>query len=48
LQSPGFIAFMTFLLFAIALNLAGVFEVGTSLGRLGTWRRGPAATPGRR
>jgi thiol:disulfide interchange protein/DsbC/DsbD-like thiol-disulfide interchange protein len=35
LQSPGFIALMTFLLFAIALNLAGVFEVGTSLGRLG-------------
>jgi thiol:disulfide interchange protein/DsbC/DsbD-like thiol-disulfide interchange protein len=35
LQSPGFIAFMTFLLFGIALNLAGVFEVGTSLGRLG-------------
>jgi thiol:disulfide interchange protein/DsbC/DsbD-like thiol-disulfide interchange protein len=36
LQSPGFIAFMTFLLFAIALNLGGVFELGTSLGRLGT------------
>jgi thiol:disulfide interchange protein len=35
LQSPGFIASMTFLLFAIALNLAGVVEVGTSLGRLG-------------
>jgi thiol:disulfide interchange protein/DsbC/DsbD-like thiol-disulfide interchange protein len=35
LQSPGFIALMTFLLFAIALNLAGVFEVGTTLGRLG-------------
>jgi thiol:disulfide interchange protein len=35
LQSQGFIAFMTFLLFAIGLNLAGVFELGTSLGRLG-------------
>jgi thiol:disulfide interchange protein/DsbC/DsbD-like thiol-disulfide interchange protein len=35
LQSPGFIAFMTFLLFGIALNLAGVFEIGTPLGRLG-------------
>jgi thiol:disulfide interchange protein/DsbC/DsbD-like thiol-disulfide interchange protein len=35
LQSPGFIAFITFLLFAVALNLAGVFEIGTSLGRLG-------------
>jgi thiol:disulfide interchange protein/DsbC/DsbD-like thiol-disulfide interchange protein len=35
LQSQGFIAFMTFLLFAIGLSLAGVFELGTSLGRLG-------------
>jgi thiol:disulfide interchange protein/DsbC/DsbD-like thiol-disulfide interchange protein len=34
LQSPGFIALMTFLLFAIGLSLAGVFEVGTSFGRL--------------
>jgi thiol:disulfide interchange protein/DsbC/DsbD-like thiol-disulfide interchange protein len=35
LQSQGFIAFMTFLLFAIGLSLAGLFELGTSLGRLG-------------
>jgi len=35
LQTPGFIAFMAFLLFGIGLNLAGVFEIGTSLGRLG-------------
>jgi thiol:disulfide interchange protein DsbD len=31
LQSPSFVAFLGFLFFAIALNLFGVFEVGTSL-----------------
>jgi thiol:disulfide interchange protein DsbD len=31
LQSPGFVAFLTFLFFLIGLNLFGVFEVGTSL-----------------
>ena len=35
LQSPGFVAAMAFLLFGLALSLAGVVEIGTSLSRLG-------------
>lgn len=35
LQSPGFVAFLAMLFFGIGLSLAGVFEVGTSLMRLG-------------
>lgn len=31
LQSPPFIAFMTFLMFGLGLNLMGVFEIGNSL-----------------
>lgn len=31
LQSPAFVAAMTFLLFALGLSLAGVMEIGTSL-----------------
>jgi DsbC/DsbD-like thiol-disulfide interchange protein/cytochrome c biogenesis protein CcdA len=31
LQSPGFVAFLACLLFAMGLNLAGVFEVGQSI-----------------
>lgn len=31
LQSPGFIAFMTFLMFGLGLSLMGVFEIGNSL-----------------
>ncbi|CAF0699141.1 protein-disulfide reductase DsbD family protein [Candidatus Methylacidithermus pantelleriae] len=34
LQSPGFVASMTFLFLAISLNLFGVFEIGAGLGRL--------------
>jgi len=40
LQSPGFIAFMTFLMFGLGLSLMGVFEIGNSLinvaGKAGT------------
>jgi thiol:disulfide interchange protein DsbD len=35
LQSPAFVAAMAILLFAVALNLMGLFEVGTVLTRLG-------------
>jgi thiol:disulfide interchange protein/DsbC/DsbD-like thiol-disulfide interchange protein len=35
LQSPAFVAAMAILLFGVALNLMGVFEVGTVLTRLG-------------
>jgi thiol:disulfide interchange protein/DsbC/DsbD-like thiol-disulfide interchange protein len=35
LQSPGFVAAMAFLLFGLALSLAGVIEIGTALTRLG-------------
>ncbi|HEX7706575.1 MAG TPA: thioredoxin family protein [Thermoanaerobaculia bacterium] len=35
LQSPGFVAAMTFLLFGLGLSLAGVVEIGTSLTRIG-------------
>jgi thiol:disulfide interchange protein len=35
LQSPGFVAAMAFLLFGLALSLAGVVEIGTSLTRVG-------------
>lgn len=35
LQSPPFVAFMAALFFAIGLNLMGVFEIGTSLTRVG-------------
>ncbi len=31
LQTPAFIAFMTFLMFALGLSLMGVFEIGNSL-----------------
>ena len=36
LQSPAFVAFIALLIFGLALNLAGVFEVGMSLTRLGS------------
>jgi thiol:disulfide interchange protein DsbD len=36
LQSPGFIAFLACLLFAMGLNLAGVFEVGQSILGIGS------------
>jgi thiol:disulfide interchange protein/DsbC/DsbD-like thiol-disulfide interchange protein len=40
LQSPAFIAFMTFLMFGLGLSLMGVFEIGNSLinvaGKAGT------------
>jgi thiol:disulfide interchange protein DsbD len=35
LQSPGFVAAMAFLLFGLALSLAGVVEIGTPLTRIG-------------
>lgn len=35
LQSPGFVAAMTFLLFGLGLSLAGVVEIGTPLTRIG-------------
>ncbi|MCF3932231.1 thioredoxin family protein [Acuticoccus sp. M5D2P5] len=35
LQSPTFVAVMALLVFAVGLNLSGVFEVGASLTRLG-------------
>ena len=35
LQSPSVVAVLTLVLFALALNLAGVFEVGVGLTRLG-------------
>ena len=41
LQSPGFVAALSFLFFLIGLNLLGVFEVGTSLTRLGDAGSGP-------
>lgn len=55
LQSPYFIAFLSFLLILIALNFLGVFEIGTSLiavgsgssnqsGYLGTFSSGILAT----
>ncbi|MCW5963838.1 MAG: thioredoxin family protein [Bryobacterales bacterium] len=36
LQSPAFVAFVALLIFGLGLNLAGVFEVGMSLTRLGS------------
>jgi thiol:disulfide interchange protein/DsbC/DsbD-like thiol-disulfide interchange protein len=42
-QSPIFVAAMAWLLFAVGLNLSGVYEVGTGLMRTG---RGLAARPG--
>ena len=35
LQSPLIVALLALLVFALALNLAGVFEIGLSLTRLG-------------
>jgi thiol:disulfide interchange protein DsbD len=35
LQSPAFVAAMAFLLFGLALSLAGVMDIGTSLTRVG-------------
>lgn len=35
LQSPSFVAFIALLIFVLGLNLAGVFEIGSSLTRLG-------------
>lgn len=35
LQSPAFVAAMALLIFALGLSMAGVFEIGTSLTRLG-------------
>ncbi len=35
LQSSGFVAFMSFLLFGLGLSLAGVVDIGTSLTRVG-------------
>jgi thiol:disulfide interchange protein DsbD len=43
LQSPGFVIFLSFLFLLLALNLFGVFEVGSSLtaaGNLATGREG--------
>jgi DsbC/DsbD-like thiol-disulfide interchange protein/cytochrome c biogenesis protein CcdA len=34
-QSPAFVAAMTWLLFAVGLNLSGVFQIGTGLTRTG-------------
>ena len=42
-QSPVFVAAMAWLLFAVGLNLSGVYEVGTGLMRTG---QGLAARPG--
>jgi DsbC/DsbD-like thiol-disulfide interchange protein/cytochrome c biogenesis protein CcdA len=42
-QSPVFVAAMTWLLFAVGLNLSGVYDVGTGLMRTG---QGLAARPG--
>lgn len=39
LQSPPFVAAMTFLIFGLGLALAGVVEIGTSLTRLGNAER---------
>ncbi len=36
LQSPAFVAFIALLIFGLALNLVGVFEVGMGLTRLGS------------
>lgn len=36
LQSPAFVAAMALLIFALALSMAGVFEIGASLTRLGS------------
>jgi len=40
LQSPAFVAFVALLIFGLGLNLAGVFEVGASLTRLGQASQG--------
>ncbi len=42
-QTPMFVAAMTWLLFAVGLNMSGVFEIGTGLTRTG---HGLAARPG--
>ena len=42
-QSPVFVAAMAWLLFAIGLNLSGVYQIGTGLSRTG---QGLAARPG--
>jgi thiol:disulfide interchange protein DsbD len=42
-QSPVFVAAMTWLLFAVGLNLSGVYQIGTGLVRTG---HGLAARPG--
>jgi thiol:disulfide interchange protein/DsbC/DsbD-like thiol-disulfide interchange protein len=42
-QSPGFVAGMAWLLFAVGLNLSGVYQVGTGLMRTG---HGMATRPG--
>jgi thiol:disulfide interchange protein len=36
LQSPAFVTFLTWLVFAIGLNLAGVFEIGSGFAGLGS------------
>ena len=36
LQSPAFVTFLTWLVFAIGLNLAGVFEIGSRFAGLGS------------
>ena len=49
LQSPGFVVAMAYIIFVLGLVLAGVFEVGLSLTRLGGWAlpsRGSAASFG--
>lgn len=45
LQSPVFVAFMALLFVAIALNLAGLFEVGVGLTRLGRFDSAAHAPP---
>lgn len=47
LQSPVFVCALCALLLAIALNLAGVFEVGLALTRIGGWLRPAQAAAGR-
>jgi thiol:disulfide interchange protein/DsbC/DsbD-like thiol-disulfide interchange protein len=43
LQSPVFVSLMALLFVAIALNLAGVFEVGVGMTRLGRFDAAPSA-----
>jgi DsbC/DsbD-like thiol-disulfide interchange protein/cytochrome c biogenesis protein CcdA len=46
LQSPAFVTFLTWLVFAIGLNLAGVFEIGSRFAGLGSKRAMRGGIPG--